>query len=139
MNLKNLLSITTLSLLLTACGATGTQFSGLTPPAEGKSKIYVYRTSSMKGSGIHYDVHANDQTIGHIRNGGYISQELEPGNYEIWAKTEVRRSVNVSLIANQIQCVKASVGFGAFIGRPKLEQVPLAQCNTEIQRTVASF
>lgn len=138
MNIKRILSIGIAGTLLSACSATGTQFAGFTPPAEGQSKIYVYRPSAFKGGGVHYDVHANDQLIGHIRNGGYISKELIPGDYEIWAKTEARRSVQVPLRPNETQCVKASVGFGAFVGRPKLEWVPMEKCETEIRSTVQS-
>ena len=139
MNLKYLISLSFTCTLLAACGATGTQFSGITPPSEGQGKIYVYRTASMKGAGIHYNVHANDNLIGHIRNGGYISAELPPGDYEIWAKTEAKRGVIIPLKADEIQCIKASVGFGALVGRPKFVSVPLEQCEVEFASTVQSF
>lgn len=125
--------------MLAACGATGSAFSGLEAPAEGQSKLYVYRTKALKGGGLHFNVHANDTQIGRLRNGGYISAELPPGDYEVWAQTEVRRGVTVPLQADAIQCVKASVGFGAFIGRPKFQHVPLEQCKAEIAGTVQSF
>ncbi len=127
------------SLFLSACGATGSHFTEMTPPAEGKGKIYVYRPSSMFGGGVHYNVHANDALIGDIRNGGYLSAELEPGNYEVWGKTEARRSVTIPLRANEIQCVKAGVGMGAFVGRPKLNHVSIDQCRSEIIGTQQSF
>lgn len=137
--LNKIFTIGTLAFLLAACGATGTQFSALEAPSEGQSKLYVYRSPSFKGAAIHYDVYAGEQKIGNIRNGGYISKELAPGDYEIWAKTEARRSVTIPLRANEIQCVKASVGFGAFVGRPKLESVSLDQCKAEITATKASL
>ncbi len=139
MKLKQIFAFSAASLVLAACGATGTAFSGLEAPAEGQSKLYVYRTKALKGGGVHFDVNANDTRIGHLRNGGYISTELPPGNYEVWAKTEVHRGVTVPLQANEIQCVKASVGFGAFVGRPKFQHVPLEQCKAEIAGTVRSF
>ncbi|UOO75863.1 DUF2846 domain-containing protein [Neisseria sp. Dent CA1/247] len=139
MTIGKILSISTLSVLLAACGATGNSFSSLEAPAEGQSKLYVYRSPSFKGSAIHYDVYAGEHKIGNIRNGGYLSKELAPGEYEIWAKTEARRSVTIPLRANEIQCVKASVGFGAFVGRPKLESVSLDQCKAEITATKESL
>ncbi|MDO4640919.1 MAG: DUF2846 domain-containing protein [Neisseria sp.] len=136
--MKNVFLVGLASLLLAACGATGTKFSSMTEPAEGQSKLYVYRTSAFKGNGVHYNVYANDKLIGNIRSGGYLSTELAPGDYEIWGKTEVRRSVKVPLRPNEIQCVKASVGFGFFVGHPKFELVPLDKCKAEITQTVAS-
>lgn len=139
MNFKKIITLTASCLLLAACGATGAAFSGLEAPAEGQSRLYVYRTKALKGGGVHFNVNANDTYVGHLRNGGYISAELAPGDYEIWAQTEVRRGVSVPLQAGEIQCVKASVGFGALVGRPKFQHVPLDQCKAEIANTVHSL
>ncbi|MCS4533388.1 DUF2846 domain-containing protein [Neisseria montereyensis] len=108
-------------------------------PAEGQSKIYVYRTKSIKGGAVHFDVNANETYIGHLRNGGYIAADVVPGDYEIWARTEAKGGVNIPLKPNEIQCVKASVGFGLLVGRPKFQQVPLEQCQAEITNTVHSI
>ena len=124
--------------LLSACSATGTLFSSLTPPAEGMGKIYVYRPSALKGAAIHYDIKANDNYIGHIRNGGYFDAELQPGNYNLTAQTEVERGISVPLQAGEIQCVKTSVGLGLLAGRPKFSLVPIEQSRNEITSTVYS-
>ncbi|MCS4533387.1 DUF2846 domain-containing protein [Neisseria montereyensis] len=136
MTLKSLYSLSLLSLFITACNATGTPFTSMEQPVEGQSKIYVYRTKSIKGSTVHFNVNANEIHIGHLRNGGYISADLAPGKYEIWAQTE---GMDIPLKPNEIQCVKASVGFGLLAGRPKFQQVPLEQCQAEITNTVHSI
>lgn len=137
--IKQALALSGVSLILAACGATGKPFSALEAPSEGQSRLYIYRPAAFTGSAMNYDVYAGEQRLGSIRNGGYISKELAPGDYEIWAKTEVRRSVTVPLRANEIQCVKAGIGFGVLAGRPKIESVPLSQCQAEITATKESL
>lgn len=139
MNIKNLATASATAVLLSACAASGSPFGSLTAPDNGQSRLYVYRTSSIKGSGIRFTVNAGNTPIGVIRNGGYLVADLPPGEHEISAKTEVRRSVTLPFKPNEIQCVKASVGFGAFVGRPKLEAVSLEQCRNEIAGTKASI
>lgn len=121
--------------LLAACSATGPQFSGMTPPAEGMGKVYVYRPSAFVGGGSSFTVSADSKIIGHIRNNGYFSAELPPGEHEVWAKTEVRRGVAFTLQEGETRCVKAGAGMGILAARPTFENVSLEQCRAEIGAT----
>ena len=87
---------------------------------------------------MHYDVHANEKLIGHIRNGGYFQKELAPGEYEIWGQTEVRRGIKVQLLPNAIQCLRTKVSMGVMVGRPQFATVDMDQCQKEIVDTQLS-
>ncbi|MCP2039922.1 hypothetical protein L1281_000501 [Neisseria sp. HSC-16F19] len=118
--------------LLTACGATGTPFSGVTPPSEGQAKIYVFRPKQISGSAVIYQVNAGEYEIGRIRQGGYLEKEVPPGEYDVWAKTELKSSILINLEAGDTKCVRAGLMAGIWIARPFLEYVSLKECEKEL-------
>ncbi len=131
----------TLVIGFTGCGAKGKQFSGFKTPEKGKGMVYVYRPSSFIGGGVYYDVknqNNNDEVIGTLRNGGFISKEMTPGKKTLWAKTEATSTVPVEVKANEIVCVKGGVGFGFLAGRPDLKNVDKSTCELEIKDTQES-
>ncbi len=127
------------ALLLAACSANGPQFSGLTPPAAGMGKVYVYRPSAFVGKGGGYDVQADGKMLGYLRNNGHLVAELPAGEHEITAQTEVRRTVRLALQEGEIRCVKAGITVGVFAPHPKLAEVPLEQCKAEIAAIRESY
>lgn len=138
--IKSLLLILPI-IIFTGCGAKGKQFSGFSVPSKGKGMVYIYRPSSFLGAGVYYDVkneNNNNEIIGTLRNGGYISKELTPGQKVIWAKTESTSKVMVNVIENDFVCVKGSVGIGFVVGRPKLQNVDKSICEAEIKDTQES-
>ena len=134
-----LLPVSIIILMLSACGATGPQFAGFKQPSEGKSMIYVYRPQAFIGGGVHFKVAANDTVIGRLRNGGYLEKELPPGEYNIWAQTEAKRSTLIELKPNETQCVRAGVNLGMWVGRPYFDIVSLNECRQNIQGLKQSF
>lgn len=138
-----ILSLTFGALFLTGCGAKGEKFQGFKNPDNGKSLIYVYRPSSFFGGGVFYDIHTSNNTnqdniIGTLRNGGYVETEVEPGEVEVWGKTESKSSVTIDAKANNMYCVKGTVGIGLLVGRPHLSIVNNETCALEIQSTQKS-
>ncbi len=132
----------TLVVGFTGCGAKGKQFSGFKTPSEGKGIVYVYRPSSFVGAGVYYDVKNktnNDEVIGTLRNGGFISKEMTPGKKIIWAKTEATSTVTVDVKENDIVCVQGSVNMGLLVGRPDLKNVDKSVCEIEIKDTKESI
>lgn len=127
------LSVFLVALTLSACAATGTQFDSFKQPSEGQSMIYVYRPKAFIGGGVHFKVAANDTIIGRLRNGGYVEKELPPGEYDIWAQTEAKRSTLLELKPNETRCVRAGVNMGMWVGRPYFETVSLNECKKGIQ------
>ena len=105
----------------------------------GKGMLYVYRPSSFIGGAVYYDVHdgaQKDKVLGTIVSGSVIASELKPGTHEIWAKTEAKVGVPVSIRSGTTQCVKAGVGMGLFIGRPELQKIDLQTCRYDIKKIV---
>lgn len=132
------------ALLVSGCGAKGEKFQSFKNPDNGKSLIYIYRPSSFVGSGVFYDIHTStnnnqDNVIGTLRNGGYIETEIEPGEVEVWGKTESKSSVTLDAQANNMYCVKGTVGIGLLVGRPHLSIVSNETCALEIQSTQKSY
>ncbi|MGF6148032.1 Protein of uncharacterised function (DUF2846) [Kingella potus] len=127
------------ALMLSACAATGTQFDSFKQPSEGQSMLYVYRPKAFVGGGVHFKVAANDTVIGRLRNGGYLEKELPPGEYDIWAQTEAKRSTLVELKPDETRCVRAGVDMGVWVGRPRLETVSLNECEKGIRNLKQSF
>jgi len=132
----------TLALGFTGCGAKGKQFTGFKTPTEGKGMVYVYRPSSFIGGGVYYDVknkNNDDEVIGTLRNGGFISKEMTPGKKILWAKTEATSTVAVDVKENDIVCIQGTVNMGLLVGRPDLKNVDKAVCEIEIKDTQESI
>lgn len=128
------------ALFFVGCGASGAQFSGFQTPKDGNAMVYVYRPSSLAGMAVSYTASADtgDQniTIGNISNGSYNKAEV-PANkeVEIWAKTEAKSSVTIDTEDKVIYCIKAGLGMGFMVGRPKFEKVDMQTCQKEIVKT----
>jgi hypothetical protein len=110
--------------LIGGCASTGPSFKGITDVPQGKGLVYVYRPSmGFVGSILSFDVYAGADNIGHLYPGGYLSYFANPGELEIWAKTESKSSVTIDVKAGEIQYVKANVTVGVIVGRPLLNVV----------------
>ncbi|MBL4774734.1 MAG: DUF2846 domain-containing protein [Mariprofundus sp.] len=120
---------------LTGCGAKGMQFAEFKKPQEGKGLIYIYRPESFIGGGIYYDVHAQGKVLGTLRNGGYFSAYVEPGEVEFWAKTEAKSSVYIEVKSNQMYCIRGGISMGLMIGRAELNVTNALTCKNEILAT----
>ncbi|UOP00977.1 hypothetical protein [Kingella potus] len=68
-----------------------------------------------------------------------MEKELPPGEYDIWAQTEAKRSTLVELKPDETRCVRAGVDMGVWVGRPRLETVSLNECEKGIRNLKQSF
>jgi hypothetical protein len=112
----------------------------LKKPEAGKGMLYVYRPSSFIGGGVYYDIHdsaQNDKVLGTITSGSVVEAELPPGPREIWAKTEAKTTIPVTIQAGKTECIEAGVSMGILVGRPSLKKVSLEKCRQEVKRIVA--
>ena len=133
------------ALLLSGCAGTqpippAVQNGKFKAPSAGKSMLYVYRPSSFVGGAVYYDIHdggQKDKVIGTITSGSLIAKELNPGTREIWAKTEAKAGVPVTLKRGKSQCIVAGVSMGLFIGRPTLQKTDMQTCRYEIKKIIA--
>ena len=118
------LAILPVLLLLGGCAAKGPIYSSAESVPTGKALVYIYRSPSFLGGGIFYDIHDGEQkVVTTLRNGGYYPYIRDPGEVEIWGKTESRSSVTLDLKSGDVKYVKGTVGVGFLVGRPSLTVV----------------
>lgn len=72
-------------LLLFACAAPGPVFEPMIQK-EGVATLYIYRPKKFKGGGTYPHIYLNGVEKAPLRNGGYISAHLAPGEYTIESK-----------------------------------------------------
>jgi hypothetical protein len=108
--------------LMSGCATTGPAFTKVENIPAGKGLMYIYRPASFKGAAVSYDVHVKDKVVTNLKNGGYFPYFAEPGENEVWAKTEAKSSVTVDVKPGQTYYVKGGVRMGFAIGRPDLSQ-----------------
>ncbi len=113
------LSVLAVVLVLTGC-ATGQQFStvqsGLAPIAQGKGRVFIYRSTSV-GFGIQPDIRLNGEVVGSAKPNGIFYVDHDPGNIEIVIGTEVEKRLTFTLAAGEARYVKCTVGFGVLVAR----------------------
>jgi len=118
------------AVLLAGC-ATGAPFTKLGTIPPGKAVIYIYRPSFM-GAAIVYDVKRGDDVIITTKARGYYPYVTDPGEVELWARTESKASVTLDVKAGEVYYVKAGVGVGLLAGRPRLNVVLASEAEEEI-------
>lgn len=85
--------------------------------------INVYRFNGV-GPLISYDLHLGDTVICRVKNNYKTSVQIrKTGMNSIWAKTETKDEIPVTIEAGRQYYVKCSLVMGAFVGRPKLELI----------------
>lgn len=123
---KNL-SMLAAVVLLGACAASGPRYEAAAQAPAGKGLVYIYRPGKFMGGGVVFDVHAGPKADNHpvveLASGGYFPYYAEPGELELWSKTESTSSVTLDVKAGQTAYVRGSIGVGFFVGRPSLEVV----------------
>jgi len=86
--------------------------------------INVYRTKSLIGLGVYFDVYAGDKKICHLQEGQYCTVQVVPGEVEVWSKFMTKGAVTLDVRPAQEYYVKASVTKGFFLfWRPHLVEV----------------
>jgi hypothetical protein len=114
-----------LALSVAAC-ASGASISE-TPKAqtsipEGKTRIVVYRTQVL-GAAIQPEVLVDGQPTGNCQPNGAFLVDVPAGIHTVSASTESTATAKVDTSDSPIAYVECSIGFGLFIGRPKLVPV----------------
>ncbi|GAB3588743.1 hypothetical protein [Hymenobacter daeguensis] len=133
------------TLLLAACGTAGlaacsprllplTQdnSSAALPAGTPYALLHFYRPGKMAGFMIGYDVHVGDSVGYRARNGsqGEVRRRV-PGPVTLWAKTESREEIVLTVQPGREYYVRCTIGVGAVVGRPHLQQVSVEQGRRE--------
>lgn len=106
------------------CATLGPVYTKVDKVPQDRGLVYIYRPSSIMGSGVAYDVKVGDNVVTTLHSGGYFPYFSTPGEVEFWAKTESRSAVTIDVKSGQVYYIKGSLGVGFFVGRPHLMVVP---------------
>ena len=107
-------------LLLQGCASLGPAYTKVDQIPENKGLIYIYRPSSIIGGGVSPDVKVGETVITTLYSGGYYPYFANPGEVELWAKTESKSAVTLDVKPGETYYVKGTIGVGFLIGRPHL-------------------
>lgn len=130
--------------IFTGCAAKGPKFTNFKEPPKGKSLVYLYRTSYLGAVVTPTITQKNLDTnvslsLGQIKPMGYIKTEVNPGNYDFWAKTEVRNDININVKKEKIYCVENYITLGFLMGHPQFKLIDMDKCKKEIKKTHLSL
>ena len=92
------------------------------PPA-GMARIIVYRPAEMMGAGVQPVVRVGQRETGRCAPNGVFSIDVAPGEHNVSATTEVTSAVLVELDAGEVAYIRCGIGFGFFVGQPRLTLV----------------
>lgn len=109
---------------MVGCSASGPMFEPVALQAT-EAAIYVYRPGhNYMGSGVVLGIKIDGQTVGDLKNNGYVCRVVAPGRHEVKCTTEVTRTVPFQADSGTSYYIEAEVQMGFFVGRPKLTMVP---------------
>jgi len=95
--------------------------------------LHIYRHGGM-GALVGYDLHMEDTVICRVKNNFKTTIKIrKEGTYVLWARTESRSEVPVSIFFGREYYLRCSIKMGAFVGHPYLELVDKEIGRTEFQ------
>lgn len=114
------------------CAMSGPKFSDLrasmSPPAAGKGRIYIYRTTIL-GAAVQPTIWVNGDDVGSAQPLAFHMIDRPAGTYKIVTSTEVSRSLSLTLEPNQTRYVRLNLSFGFLEGHvyPELIESTVAE------------
>ena len=82
---------------------------------------------------IGYDVHMGDSVKYRAKDGSRGNVRwVTPGPVKVWAKTEAREEITLPVQTGREYFVRCTLGAGALVGRPHLQQVSVEQGRKEL-------
>lgn len=122
------LSCMALTLLLTACAASGPKFASLKDSmpavADTSGRLFFYREYSAFGSGMRPDIFACGAKVGESIPGGMFYVDLPAGNCEISIPSVMypgERNMTVTVGTPKVQYFRTWMGASSFGGRTNIE------------------
>ncbi len=104
---------------------------------QGKSRVAVYRTNFL-GAAIQPVVNIDGEKTGRCAPNGVFYVTVEPGQHTLSASTEVEKASYLSVAEGETAYVKCSIGFGMFVGQPRLDIVSEAVGYADTQKLKVS-
>ncbi len=117
--------------------AQGEPFRAIPGPPPGKALIVVYRPSRFVGAAVQLTLMDGEKAVTSLLNAGYYVYPRDPGPLTLWAKTEVRKEVSISVEAGKTYFVKGGVSMGLIMGRPQLREVSREEAFSDLPECAA--
>ena len=107
--------------------------SAALPAGTSYALVHFYRPSKLVGFLIGYDVHMGDSVKYRAKDGSRGDvRRVTPGPVTVWAKTEAREEITLPVQPGREYFVRCTLGAGALVGRPHLQQVSVEQGRKEL-------
>lgn len=90
---------------------------------EAPAIIYFYRSASIKGAAINYDVYDSAKFVGKMTPGQVLIYSAKPGLHTFTARTESKAAAIIDVKPGKLYFVQCGVSIGALVGTPYLRQV----------------
>ena len=101
--------------------------------------VHLYRPGRVVGFAVGYDVRLNDSVAYRARNGSQLAlRRTRPGPVLLTAKTEATEQLTLDVQPGREYYVRCTIGMGALVGRPRLEQVSAAVGSREVAGIAAA-
>jgi hypothetical protein len=124
-NIVKIAPLLVIAMVFAGC-ASGTKLSetnaATTPPADGKTRIAVYREGIM-GAAVQPVVSVDAEPTGKCQPNGVFFVDVPAGSHALAATTESTSEIQVDTSNAPMTYVQCSIGLGFVVGRPKLIQV----------------
>ena len=103
---------------------TADELSAALPAGTPYALVHLYRPGRVVGFAVGYDVRLNDSVAYRARNASQgVVRHLKPGPVLLTAKTEAREQLTLDVQPGREYYVRCTLGMGALVGQPHLEQV----------------
>ncbi|WP_018628021.1 DUF2846 domain-containing protein [Niabella aurantiaca] len=97
--------------------------------------IYFYRPKNFTGSAIGYNINLDDSVVWRaVNNSRYEIRVYKEGKQKIWAKTEAKAIIPLSIQFGRSYYIKCSIAMGMWVGQPSLDLIDPEQGRPEYER-----
>ena len=90
---------------------------------EAPAIIYFYRSASIKGAAINYDVYDSSKLVGKMTPGQVLIYSAKPGLHTFTARTESKAAAIIDVKSGRLYFVQCGISMGALVGAPFMQQV----------------
>jgi hypothetical protein len=98
-------------------------FCSILAHAQEYATVYFYRSASIKGAAINYNIYDDTVLIGKMTPGQVLMYYAKPGDRQFIAKMESQSTALITLEAGKSYFVECGVSVGVVVGNPTMRQV----------------
>jgi len=99
-----------------------------------KAKVVFIRTFNYFGGGIGYNVFDGSKKVVRIRPQTFEVIDVDAKPTRFWAKTEVKKHLDINMLPNNIYIVRCKAGLGIFLYRPSFETMNEAEFSALVNK-----